>query len=123
MAGTVYGIKDNKCLVPIEMGGGGGAEIEIGTYTGDGATSRVINLGYKPRFVFVFAQSKPFTTLIGVTGEIHVYSAASDGAHHSKGLTADASGFKCFSSKAAGPDGTFNKLNESNQIYVYLAIK
>lgn len=123
MAETIYGIKDNKCLVPIEMGGGGGgAEIEVGTYTGNGAVTQTINLGYAPRFVFIFTNSKPFIQIS--SGMAHnIYSGALGTPGASKGVFADPTGFKVQQHANNPPDGLKAQLNASGLKYIYIAIK
>lgn len=116
---TVYGIKENKSLVPIETGGSG-TQVTVGTYTGDGQSVRTIDLGYKPNNIFIFTVEKPFCTMGGTGTYIQSYAAVASGAYNSAGVYLVDNGFMV--QQATGgtpPDGIKRNMNETSKTYVY----
>lgn len=118
---ATYGIAENKQLMPLEAGGG--AEIAIGTYTGDGATSRTIQLDFTPRLVTVWCSGKPpCTQAAGAPVLIYTATATAEGA--TKGTyTIGGPSFKVLSPTSNPPDGLKAQLNLKDAKYLYMAIK
>lgn len=100
----------------------GGSQTEIGSYLGDGAAARDIDLGYKPTIVFVFRQGDPFVFL-SASSATNIYSGVVCELGASKGIYAIDNGFKVLQNGSDPPDGKRACLNESGKTYVYIAKK
>lgn len=100
---------------PVAMGNG--------TYVGDGEASREIELGYKPYFVFVFAQNMPFSQTITSSGDTYVYAAAAVDTVNSKSIEITDNGFSVLQTSGSPMDGRRSMLNQSGQAYAYLALR
>lgn len=92
-----------------------------GTYPGTGASSRSINLGFKPRLLVLFEQGTPpvipdFTNL-----KNECYFAMGTSAGCTPGLSLTSNGFSL--TRNAGQDGSTVHCNDLGKTYVYIAFK
>ncbi|MGN1443592.1 MAG: hypothetical protein ACI4XE_07070 [Acutalibacteraceae bacterium] len=99
-----------------------GEPFVIGDYTGLGdGNHQVINLGFYPKFVLVFA---PSTALLSMSGENPViYLAVAARGLASKGIVLQKVGFKVAQSETYSSYGVYPKLNELDRSYAYIAFK
>lgn len=97
--------------------------IESGTYVGDGAATKAIELGYKPYFVYVFMAGYPFNRFITSNSDVYIYAATALEDLSVKGLTITDDGFEVQQASTSPFDGFRPNLNQSGQTYAYLAIR
>lgn len=95
----------------------------LGSYTGDGATTRKITLGYAPLFVFIF----PVDDGLGRVSWTNQMYAGNAGCVSSLGstygLTLNADGFTVEYRSPGGIDGYQIKHNAPSVKYIYLVFK
>ena len=94
----------------------------IGTYTGDGSSSRLIELGFQPAFGIIFAVSQNIVQTIGSSGNMAVYSAFVSTQGASQGVFMEETGITVLSSEQA----VYNRvahLNDDGTVYVYLMVR
>lgn len=109
-----------------------GVKIITGTYTGDGAETRLIDLGFTPRAVFVISSGSGTYLYSPSTGDMIYYGGIAIGTATSPGGVVPAvkivdGGFQVAQSDADGViTGTTGRRkarsNNANAIYRYLAI-
>lgn len=94
----------------------------IGNYIGLGdGNTQVIDLGFYPKFLLVFA---PATALLSMSGTNPViYFAVAARGLPSKGVSLQKVGFKVAQSATYSSYGVYPKMNELDRKYVYIAIK
>lgn len=97
--------------------------IESGTYVGDGAATKAIELGYKPYFVYVFMAGYPFNRFITSNSDVYIYAATALEDLAVKGLTITGDGFEVQQASTSPFDGFRPNLNQSGQTYAYLAVR
>lgn len=97
--------------------------IESGTYVGDGAATKAIELGYKPYFVYVFMAGYPFNRFITSNSDVYIYAATALEDLSVKGLTITDDGFEVQQASKSPFDGFRPNLNQSGQTYAYLAVR
>lgn len=95
----------------------------IGTYIGSGNATRTINVGFIPRFVFVFAMgggpcSIDFENSVGKL--YFGYAIADSG---SSAVECTSSGFKVHNGSSYKAGNVYPLLNETGYTYVYYAVK
>ena len=92
-------------------------EIYCGTYTGDGASSRTITLGFKPKAVFVLQDGTLLMNNYHIFGSLALSnrSAKRQGATT---MTTVSNGFKVYQDEA---DEAY--LNYENSVYLYIAFR
>lgn len=101
-----------------------------GTYTGDGGRFQVINLGFTPKYGFLFAVDlAPTVTEVGSSGNMQMYSAFFGPGGCTPGIMLEdgQSGFGeetdrgiVVMNSSASVGYAISKLNEENQIYTYV---
>lgn len=93
---------------------------------GNGQATREIELGYRPYFVFVYAQNYPFTQTITSSGTTWIYaaSAVDSNINGSKGIAITDNGFEVSQTSSTSPmDGIKMHLNAGSNYYGYLAVR
>ena len=106
-------------------GAGGGAGPTVGIYTGDGETTRTINIGYKPKNVFVFGASSTELVTGGQIANVRMAVAVTDNdgnARYSDGIALVENGFMVvnMSSSVTPPSASRPQLNFKGKVYAYL---
>lgn len=101
----------------------GGDHSITGTYQGTGTTPRKIELGFMPRFGFVFGLGEGLLQPDIAMQNSMVYSGTFGSAGGTNGITVDSSGFSVFNHAVIRPDGFTLKLNETGITYFYIAWK
>lgn len=100
--------------------------LDVGNYSGNGQATREIELGYRPYFVFVYAQNYPFTQTITSSGTTWIYaaSAVDSNINGSKGIAITDNGFEVSQTSSTSPmDGLKMHLNAGSNYYGYLAVR
>ena len=97
------------------------APVKIGSYTGTGAKSRSVKVGFKPTAVFVFCRSMPAAIADFSSSSTNCYVAAATqgGGMAGVGITSD--GFSI--SSASAVNGGKSQLNDLGMTYSYIALK
>lgn len=93
---------------------------EVGTYFGDGSTSRTITLGYSPRMLIIFKDDCIPTETDYTTQKIYPNFAFGAGSYCTQGLSILSSGFKVLKKTY---DNSVALFNEAGSIYCYIAMK
>jgi len=96
---------------------------ETGYYFGDGLSSRVINLGFKPRFVFVFEEDAPPSVHNPATEYENCYYAYASTHSASLGAQITDNGFRVYNGTSNEYLGGVPYLNRSGYTYGYMVIK
>lgn len=94
----------------------------IGSYTGDGAVVRDIELGFKPSFGILFGVDQNIVQAIGSTGNMQVFSAFVSQQGSSQGVVMTDTGFQVLYNVNA----VSNRLaltNVKDQVYVYIMFR
>ena len=94
----------------------GRVEVRIGSYVGNGADSRTINVGFKPKAVFTQGASVLTGSNI-ITGALALENSPAK-SNGTAILTVTASGFTVYS-----PSTSYRHMNDKSKIYFYLAFK
>ena len=94
-----------------------------GSYTGTGADTRTVNLGYKPAFLFVFSMGHFLVEHSSADDSRYVYSAVLSGDACSKGIESTSTGFKVYNNSRATSNAGTLKLNELGITYSFFAVK
>lgn len=108
------------------MGGaGGGAGPTVGTYTGDGETTRTISIGYKPKNIFVFGASSTELVTGGQIANVRMAVVVTDNdgnARYSDGIALTEDGFMVvnMSKEVTPPSASRPQLNLSGKVYAYI---
>ncbi len=97
--------------------------ILTGTYIGSGDSSETVNLGYKPKFVYIMRLGMPMFEYSNMDSTNHVISAIGVDRGCSLGLTLTSSGFRVENSDAYQESGIRIRLNEYFKTYIYFVIK
>jgi len=92
--------------------------IRTGTYMGDGASSRVVNLGYRPRAVFASAIEAPAIQI----NSVQSWFGFAAGSFGSMGVELSASGFLVRSGPGFMAGGVLPAMNEGGRMYMFLAL-
>lgn len=115
---TIYGITQNQTLVPINMGGGN--NITVGTYTGNGSTSRKVQIDGEIKFCVVFAINDVLSQTITANGDTYIYAGFATQSGSSKGVSITSGGITVQQSMTSPMDGKRMMLNQSGKTYVYV---
>jgi hypothetical protein len=99
---------------------GGGSKLEIGSYTGSGAASRTVTLGFKPRFGYLFAVGYNAVDGKWDMGECNIYAGFFSSEGSSKLIAVTDTGFTAQHMTTLPLDGACVKLNQSGVKYVYV---
>lgn len=94
----------------------------VGSYDGWGdGNSQLVNLGFYPKFVFVFA---PATALLSMSTDKPItYCGVAGRGLISKGISLQSVGFKVAQTETYSSYGVYPKLNELGRTYAYIAFK
>ena len=93
----------------------------IGTYQGDGATTRKITTGFSVRFGVLYAVGRPPQSVEMDAMNCSVYSGFFGAQGATEGIAADATGFTVTNHSVNRPNGMTMRLNEPGVRYVYIA--
>lgn len=91
----------------------------VGSYDGDGAAARSIDVGFAIEAGFVFAVGEPLCHL-SASSATNVYAAMLSESGCSKGVYLEATGFKVLQNGSDPPDGKKVMLNQNTKKYIYL---
>ena len=112
----IYAITDNQMLVPINVDN---SDISIGTYVGDGASSKTVSVDKEIKFGVIYAVGEPLSQTITANGDCWVYA----GMMSQSGCSADISlvdgGFQVKQDASSPMDGKRGMLNQSGKSYIY----
>lgn len=95
----------------------------VGSYTGNGNSSRIIDLGFKPRFVVAFLGDSPPSVYDNATGVSNCYYAHATEDAGTIGAEITAKGFRVYNGESNEFMGGVPYLNVSGYTYGYMAIK
>lgn len=112
----IYAITDNQMLVPINVDN---SDISIGTYVGDGASSKTVSVDKEIKFGVIYAVGEPLSQTITANGDCWVYA----GMMSQSGCSADISivdgGFQVKQDASSPMDGKRGMLNQKGKPYIY----
>lgn len=94
-----------------------------GSYSGNGAATRSINLGYKPRFIFVYEEDSPPSVRDSSTGYQNCFYAYAAVGSPSLGAEITDNGFRVFNGTSNEYLGGIPCLNRSGYSYSYMVIR
>jgi hypothetical protein len=94
-----------------------------GYYTGDGATTRDISLGFQPAFMLVCQVDSVGWIYSIVNDFTRSYMAIASTEGGTPGLSLLADGFRVKTASISPADGMFYRMNENGKKYIYLAFK
>lgn len=113
----IYAITDNQMLVPINVDN---SDISIGTYVGDGASSRTVSVDKEIKFGVIYAVGEPLSQTITANGDCWVHA----GMMSQSGCSADISivdgGFQVKQDASSPMDGKRGMLNLNGRLYIYV---
>ena len=113
----IYAITDNQMLIPINVDN---SDISIGTYVGDGASSKTVSVDKEIKFGVIYAVGEPLSQTITANGDCWVYA----GMMSQSGCSADISivdgGFRVKQDASSPMDGKRGMLNQSGRSYIYV---
>ncbi len=95
----------------------------LGSYVGDGAASRAIALGYRPRVLLLFTADRPLCEYNAAVNTNNVYSAAITPLGVSKGIAATDNGFTVETNATAVTGSSTCALNQNGKTYLYLVYR
>ncbi|GHV30813.1 hypothetical protein FACS189481_5490 [Clostridia bacterium] len=110
-------------LAERKVEGNGSETFLVGEYVGDGLLTKTIDLGFVPRFVFVFCEGEPFLSFNDATSDSAANSGILIEGKGSLGIVQEERGFKVLCSPSASPTGATPLLNLKAKKYVYIVIK
>lgn len=95
-----------------------------GSYMGSGSASRTLNLGFEPKFVFIFAMGySPFgIDFTNSVGKLYFGYSVNNG-HGSNAVTCTSKGFQVHNGTSYKTDNVYPLLNETGYTYFYYAVK
>lgn len=93
---------------------------KTGSYLGTGEADKTVNLPFRPKAVFVFAQNRPFAWA-DANGKINSYAAAAIANQHTVGMRISGEGFVVSDSGTAVQGDWVVSLNKINLTYFYIA--
>lgn len=94
-------------------------KMATGKYTGNGAASRKITLGFAPRAGFLYAVGEPVSFADCDAGNNNYLAGFISTSGSTYGITADSTGFTVTQHPAARPNGRTSKLNDASFTYIY----
>lgn len=94
--------------------------LTVGYYLGNGSSSKSVSIGFKPRFVVVFCQDYPSTTIDFSSSSAKSYLSVAVTDANSNGVQITSTGFRV-TKKAVG--SITSDLNEIGVNYCYIAMK
>ena len=111
----------NDMTEKIEAGLAGKAEVVTGTYTGNGASSRTITLGFQPKALYLCSQGGLAGYLSGyyyVCGGLALpgHPLVDQGNNNAVAVEITATGFQLYRD-------SYRQVNENGWVYFYLALR
>lgn len=95
-----------------------------GTYVGDGASSKIVNLGFMPSFVVAFASNSAFSVYDKDSNKVYSFGAAAGSTYASVGIQTNENGFTVTESTGVASSGScYPRMNTSGYRYQYIAFK
>ena len=94
--------------------------LQIGFYSGTGASTRTISIGYKPKLVIVFCTENPFMTLDFSQSTANSQLGVAVENYGTLGISLSSQGFKLSTSTLGAVTSSFNTVGYS---YCYIAVK
>lgn len=113
----IYAITDNQTLVPINVDN---SDISIGTYVGDGASSKTINVEGEIEFGIIYAVGEPLSQTITVNGDCWVYAGMMSQSGCSADISIVSGGFQVKQDESSPMDGKRGMLNQNGRSYIYV---
>ena len=95
----------------------------VGSYVGNGENSRVISLGFQPKFVLVFADSYPLTYWDMGQNDNNTYCVMATPVCGTIGIDMTESGFKLYHTNAGASSFAASRMNQLNLKYSYIAMR
>ncbi len=95
----------------------------VGTYIGTGTSTRTINIGFPPRFVFAFATGSSPVGIDFENAEGKLYFGYSISDSGSSALECTSNGFKVHSGSSYKAGNVYPVLNATGYSYVFYAVK
>lgn len=113
----IYAITDNQTLVPINVDN---SDISIGTYVGDGASSKTINVEGEIEFGIIYAVGEPLSQTITANGDCWVYAGMMSQSGCSADISIVSGGFQVKQDASSPMDGKRGMLNQNGRPYIYV---
>lgn len=113
----IYAITDNQVLVPINVDN---SDISIGTYVGDGASSKTINVEGEIEFGIIYAVGEPLSQTITANGDCWVYAGMMSQSGCSADISIVSGGFQVKQDASSPMDGKRGMLNQNGRSYIYV---
>ena len=113
-------VRDTDVHVTLEDKEAWNNHIITGYYTGNGSSTKTLNIGFKPLVVFVFCVSRPFATIDFTNSSVTSNAAVATENYATNGITMTSTGFKLSKGEVGN---TKANLNELATIYMYIALK
>lgn len=96
----------------------------MGSYIGDGASTRIIKLSFTPSFIVVFASSVPFSAYDKENNKVYSFGAAVGSAYGSSGIQMGENSFTVIESTGvATASNYYPRMNTSGYRYQYIAFR
>lgn len=113
----IYAITDNQTLVPINVDN---SDISIGTYVGDGASSKTINVEGEIEFGIIYAVGEPLSQTITANGDCWVFAGMMSQSGCSAEISIVSGGFQVKQDASSPMDGKRGMLNQNGRPYIYV---
>ena len=113
----IYAITDNQTLVQINVDN---SDISIGTYVGDGASSKTINVEREIEFGIIYAVGEPLSQTITANGDCWVYAGMMSQSGCSADISIVSGGFQVKQDASSPMDGKRGMLNQNGKSYIYV---
>lgn len=113
----IYAITDNQMLIPINVDN---SDISIGTYVGDGANSKTINVEREIEFGIIYAVGEPLSQTITANGDCWVYAGMMSQSGCSADISIVSGGFQVKQDASSPMDGKRGMLNQNGRSYIYV---
>lgn len=112
----IYAITDNQMLVPINVDN---SDISIGTYVGDGASSKTVSVDKEIKFGVIYAVGEPLSQTITANGDCWVYAGMMSQSGCSADISLVGGGFQVKQDASSPMDGKRGMLNQDGKSYIY----
>lgn len=110
-------------LTAVEKAYLGSGPLTTGSYTGNGNTTRMVPLGFRPRFVIVFADTYPLTFWNEGQGDNNGYCAMATNICGTIGIDLTADGFQVYHTNSGVSSYTSSRMNQTGVTYTYAAFR
>ena len=95
-----------------------------GSYIGDGASTKIINLDFTPSFIIVFSSNSAFSVYDKDSDKIYSFGAAAGKAYGSSGIKISENSFTVSESTGVPSFGNcYPRMNTSGYRYQYIAFR